>query len=79
MYLIVSVCLSVCPSTLSRPNRLTFDLHAENQGRRLNGSAMRGRTDERYQVHYLPRVVVNKHMMVEVITITAAVGSSIKR
>ncbi len=28
--------------------------HKHNQGHNSNGSAMRGRTDGRYQVHYLP-------------------------
>ena len=42
---------------------LTFDLHTEYQGRRSNGSAVRGemdgQTDRRYKVHYLPRFVVD--------------------
>ena len=36
-------------------------LHAKNQGRRSNGSAVRAQTDGRYQVHYLPRFAVDNN------------------
>ncbi len=53
--------------------KVKVDLHTKNQGRRSNGSAVRGRTDGqtdrrtdgrtdgRYQVHYLPRFAVDNY------------------
>ncbi len=43
------------------PNLAKVKWHTEYQGRRSNCSAVRGgRTDGRYQVHYLPRFAVDK-------------------
>ncbi len=44
--LILSVCVSVCPSALSQQNRLTYDFSLRAPTDRWTG--------RRYQVHYLP-------------------------
>ncbi len=41
--------------------KVKVDPHAKNQCRMSNDSAVRGRTDGRYQVHYLPRFAVDKN------------------
>ncbi len=55
--------------------KVKVDLHTKNQGRRTNGSAVRGRTDGRtdgrYQVHYLPRFAVDKDGSTQKFTLSA--------
>ncbi len=66
--------LELWPTTLTYNPilaRVKVDPHAKNQGHRSNGSAVRaqtdrqtnGRTDGRYQVHYLPRFAVDNYLV----------------
>ncbi len=59
---------------IARLAKVKVDLHAQDEGRRSNGSARRvvtdgqadgqtgGQTDGRYQVHYLPRFAVDNYI-----------------
>ncbi len=46
------------------PKLANIDSNTKNTGRRSSGSAVRGRTDEHYQVHYLPRFAVDNYGLI---------------